>query len=591
MAFDGITMAALVKELDNKITDGRISKIAQPEADELILTIHTGEGNLKLLISADASLPLAYLTENNKQGPLTAPNFCMLLRKHIQGGRIVSVTQPGLERIMITEIEHLDEMGDLCRKKLIFELMGKHSNIIFTDSEGKIIDSIKRISFAISSVREVLPGRDYVLPPSQDKAELLDFCDSSAIEKGNSVGDVLEALNPAKPAFKAIYGGLKGISPLMANEICFRAGADPDMPLSELSGAVKDALRENLMGLAGAIKRGEYSPCIVYENKLPAEYSAIGLTLYGSGADIRPVASISALLEQFYREKNISVRIRQRSADLRHLVQVALERNVKKLDLQMKQLKDTEDRDKNRLYGELLTAYAYQIDNGCDFTEVDNYYTGEKIRIPMDKSLTPSENAKRYFDKYGKQKRTFEHLTGLIEEAKADIEHLRSIQTALDIALAEEDLVQIRLELEEGGYVKKSSSKGKKAKITSKPFHYISSDGYDIYVGKNNFQNDELTFKFANGGDWWFHAKKIPGSHVVLKVKQGEEVPDRAFEEAAKLAAFYSSGREYDKVEIDYVRKKEVKKPSGAKPGFVVYYTNYSMTTDTDISSLRQFEQ
>ena len=411
------------------------------------------------------------------------------------------------------------------------------------------------------------------------------------IEKGNSVGDVLEALNPAKPAFKAIYGGLKGISPLMANEICFRAGADPDMPLSELSGAVKDALRENLMGLAGAIKRGEYSPCIVYENKLPAEYSAIGLTMYGSGADIRPVASISALLEQFYREKNISVRIRQRSADLRHLVQVALERNVKKLDLQMKQLKDTEDRDKNRLYGELLTAYAYQIDNGCDFTEVDNYYTGEKIRIPMDKSLTPSENAKRYFDKYGKQKRTFEHLTGLIEEAKADIEHLRSIQTALDIALAEEDLVQIRLELEEGGYVKKSSSKGKKAKITSKPFHYISSDGYDIYVGKNNFQNDELTFKFANGGDWWFHAKKIPGSHVVLKVKQGEEVPDRAFEEAAKLAAFYSSGREYDKVEIDYVRKKEVKKPSGAKPGFVVYYTNYSMTTDTDISSLRQFEQ
>ena len=564
MAFDGITMAALVKELDNKITDGRISKIAQPEADELILTIHTGEGNLKLLISADASLPLAYLTENNKQGPLTAPNFCMLLRKHIQGGRIVSVTQPGLERIMITEIEHLDEMGDLCRKKLIFELMGKHSNIIFTDSEGKIIDSIKRISFAISSVREVLPGRDYVLPPSQDKEELLDFCDGSAIEKGNSVGDVLEALNPAKPAFKAIYGGLKGISPLMANEICFRAGADPDMPLSELSGAVKDALRENLMGLAGAIKRGEYSPCIVYENKLPAEYSAIGLTMYGSGADIRPVASISALLEQFYREKNISVRIRQRSADLRHLVQVALERNVKKLDLQMKQLKDTEDRDKNRLYGELLTAYAYQIDNGCDFTEVDNYYTGEKIRIPMDKSLTPSENAKRYFDKYGKQKRTFEHLTGLIEEAKADIEHLRSIQTALDIALAEEDLVQIRLELEEGGYVKKSSFKG---------------------------QNDELTFKFANGGDWWFHAKKIPGSHVVLKVKQGEEVPDRAFEEAAKLAAFYSSGREYDKVEIDYVRKKEVKKPSGAKPGFVVYYTNYSMTTDTDISSLRQFEQ
>ncbi len=589
MAFDGITMAALVKELDSRIKDGRISKIAQPEADELILTIHTAEGNLKLLISADASLPLAYLTDNNKQGPLTAPNFCMLLRKHIQGGRIVSVTQPGLERIMITEIEHLDEMGDLCRKRLIFELMGKHSNIIFTDSDGKIIDSIKRISFAISSVREVLPGKDYIIPPSQDKAELLDYC-KEAGDRGHredgAGSDVLSVLSGGKPLFKAIYGGFKGISPLMANEICYRAKIDPDMPVTDLDEASKALLRKELTDIAGKVLRGEFAPCIIYKNKVPAEYCALELTMYGNSADLRQESSISKLLEKFYREKNLSVRIRQRSADLRHIVQVALERNVKKLDLQLKQLKDTEDRDTNRLYGELLTAYAYQIDNGCDFAEVENYYNGEKLKIPMDKSLTPSENAKRYFDKYGKQKRTYEHLTGLIEESAGDVEHLKSIQTALDIALAEEDLVQIRLELEEGGYVKKTSSKGKKEKITSKPFHYISSDGYDIYVGKNNFQNDELTFKTANGGDWWFHAKKIPGSHVILKVKQGEEVPDRAFEEAAKLAAFYSSGREFDKVEVDYVRKKEVKKPSGAKPGFVVYYTNYSMTTDTDISNL-----
>ncbi|MCR4616912.1 MAG: NFACT family protein [Lachnospiraceae bacterium] len=587
MAFDGITMAALVRELSDKITDGRISKIAQPEADELIITVHTNSGNLKLLISADASLPLAYLTDNNKQGPLTAPNFCMLLRKHIQGGRIVGISQYGLERIMYIEVEHLDEMGDVCRKKLIFELMGKHSNIIFTDSEGKIIDSIKRVSFAVSSVREVLPGRDYVIPPTQDKAELLDLYKNS--KEGKTTGSIIGALQTSVSAYKAIYGGLKGISPMLANEICFRAKIDPDKPISEMEGSEKEALERELIRLAACVEKGEYSPCIVYEGKNPKEYAAVALTSYPEGIT-KNASSISAMLEQFYREKNLSVRIRQRSADLRHIVQVALERNVKKYDLQCKQLDDTKDRDKYRLYGELLTAYAYQIESGSKKATVDNYYNGEKITIPLDETLSASENAQKYFDKYGKQKRTYEALTGLIEEVSMEIEHLKSIRAFLDIAIAEEDLIQIRQELEEGGYIKKNHSKGKKEKITSKPFHYISSDGYDIYVGKNNYQNDELTFKFANSGDWWFHAKKMPGSHVVMRVRQGEEVPDRAFEEAAKLAAYYSSGRELGKVDIDYVRRKEVKKPNGAKPGFVVYYTNYSMTMDTDISNLKLAE-
>ncbi len=578
MAFDGVTMAALIRELKDKITDGRISKIAQPEEDELILTIHGKEGNVKLLISADASLPLIYLTDNNKQGPLTAPNFCMLLRKHIQGGRITSVSQMGLERIVTIEIEHLDEMGDLCRKKLIFELMGKHSNIIFTDSENKIIDSIKRVSFAVSSVREVLPGKDYVYPPTQDKAELLEC---------SSEGKVLDALNPHSPSFKAIYGGFRGISPALANELCYRAKVDADKPLGDMSDEEKNALEKELLKLAEDINNGCYKPCIAYKNGVPVEYSSVDLTMYDhEGVTKNHIDSISQLLEQFYKEKNLSVRIRQRSADLRHIVQVALERNVKKYDLQLRQLKDTEDRDKYRLYGELLTAYAYQIKAGSKSATVDNYYTGEKINIPLDESKTASENAQRYFDKYGKLKRTYEALTGLIEEVAAETEHLRSVQTALDIALAEEDLTEIRQELAESGYIKKKNT-GKKEKVTSKPFHYISSDGIDLYVGKNNFQNDELTFKFANSGDWWFHAKKIPGSHVVMKLKQGQEVPDRAFEEAAKLAAYYSQGRGQDKVEVDYVRRKEVKKPNGAKPGFVVYYTNYSMTTDCDISSLQ----
>ena len=575
MAFDGVTMAAVVRQLKNTITDARISKIAQPEDNEILMTIHTQEGNVRLLMSADASLPLVYLTGNNKQGPLTAPNFCMLLRKHIQGGRIVSVTQPGLERIIKLEIEHLDEMGDLCRKFLIFELMGKHSNIIFVNGDGIVIDSIKRVSAAVSSVREVLPGREYFIPQTQQKADILD---TDSID--------LDNLAQAQPLFKAIYGGFTGISPVLAQELCFRADVDSDRPIEALDATQRCKITAVLKDFSQQINSGEFEPCMVYEGKKPKEFAAINLTMYNhEGAQIVEVDSVSALLEQFYREKNVVVHIRQRSADLRHIVSLALERNSKKLDLQLKQLKDTENREKYRLYGELLTAYAYQIKTGQKEVTVDNYYTNEQISIPMDPQLTPSENAQKYYEKYNKQKRTYEALTGLIEEVKADVEHLQSIQASLDIALAEEDLIQIRQELAESGYVRKKSG-NKKEKVTSKPFHYISSDGYDIYVGKNNFQNDELTFKFANGGDWWFHAKKMPGSHVILRVRQGEEVPDRAFEEAAKLAAYYSQGREQEKVEIDYVRRKEVKKPNGAKPGFVVYYTNYSMTTDSDISGL-----
>ena len=579
MAFDGITMAAVVLQLRNTILGGRISKIAQPESDEILMTVHGNDGNCRVLISADASLPLVYITENNKQGPLTAPTFCMLLRKHIQGGRIISVSQPGLERILEIEVEHLDEMGDICHKKLIFELMGKHSNIIFTNEEGIIIDSIKRVSSAVSSVREVLPGRQYFIPPTQDKNELLDMSNIN----------MAELAKIGQPIFKAIYGTFTGISPVVAHEICERSGIDSDKPIEMLTEEEIGRLNAALLQLRSEILAGEFRPCIAYEGKKPKEYAAIHLGIYEhEGAQVKNVASISELLEQFYREKNTVVRIRQKSVELRHVVATALERNIKKYDLQLKQLKDTEDRDTYRIYGELLNTYGYSVAGGAEQAVVDNYYTGEKLTIPLDPQLSATENAQRYFDKYGKQKRTYEALTGLTEEVGAEIEHLRSIQTSLDIALAEEDLLEIKQELVQSGYIRKKNNGNKKEKVTSKPFHYISSDGYDIYVGKNNFQNDELTFKFANGGDWWFHAKKIPGSHVILRSKQGEEIPDRAYEEAAKLAAYYSQGRDQEKVEVDYVRRKEVKKPGGAKPGFVVYYTNYSMATDSDISMLTE---
>ena len=342
---------------------------------------------------------------------------------------------------------------------------------------------------------------------------------------------------------------------------------------------------KSIQDLQSAIHTGSYAPAIIYENGIPREYSVIPVTMYPS-AEQKSFDSVSALLESYYAEKNEVTRIRQKSADLRKIVQTALERTVKKYDLQLAQMKDTEKKDKYRIWGELITAYGYNVPEGSKSMEALNYYDNQQITIPLDPTITPMENAKKYFDKYAKLKRTYEALSKLTVEVKDEIDHLESIATSLDIAKQEEDLLEIKEELIESGYIKRKGG-SKKVKFTSKPFHYLSSDGFHIYVGKNNYQNDELTFKFANGGDWWFHAKGIPGSHVVLKT-EGNEVPDRAFEEAAALAAFYSKGKQQDKVEIDYLQRKNVKKPAGAKPGFVVYYTNYSMMIGTDISGLIQ---
>ncbi len=578
MAFDGVTIAAIVKELNDTCLGGRLYKIAQPESDELLLTIKTGDGQRRLLLSADASLPLVYLTGQNKPSPMTAPGFCMLLRKHLQNGRITAITQPGLERILHIDIEHLDEMGDLRRKTLIVEIMGKHSNIIFCNEDGMILDSIKHVSGLVSSLREVLPGKPYFVARTQDKLDPLS-CDREQF---------LSAV-ASRPAslHKAIYQSYTGISPVLAQEVCHRGGLDGDAPTAAFSSQELEKVYLVFREMMDRVQNGDFAPAIAYTGKQPTEYAALPLTLYSQGPDsLRPCASISALLEQYYAEKNTLTRIRQKSADLRRIVQTALERNVKKYDLQLQQIRDTEKRDKYRVYGELINTYGYQVPQGSKSMEALNYYTNEMITIPLDPEKTPAENAKRYFDKYGKMKRTYEALSALTEEVKAQIEHLESISTALDIALQEEDLVQIREELAASGYIHKRG--GKKEKITSRPFHYVSSDGFHMYVGKNNYQNDELTFKFATGGDWWFHAKGMPGSHVVVKSEGAETLPDRTFEEAARLAAYYSRGRGQEKVEIDYIQKKHVKKPNGAKPGFVVYYTNYSMMIDDDISGLKQ---
>lgn len=598
MAFDGITIANITKELEERLLGGRIYKIAQPESDELLLTIKNNGSQYRLLLSADASLPMVYLTEKNKQSPLTAPGFCMLLRKHLQNARVTAISQPGLERVIHLNLEHLNELGDLCQKKLIVEIMGKHSNIIFCDDKDRIIDSIKHISGMVSSVREVLPGRPYFIPQTQNKWNPLRFCaryttgTSPLFIKAPEDAEELTYVNfcahmkeKPMPLYKALYTTYTGLSPIIAQELCYRAGIDADLPANALDSPALKAVCEALTDMMEQTAAGNFSPVIVYDGREPLEYAAFPLTLYDDKTS-RAFSSVSDVLERYYAERSVLTRIRQKSVDLRKIVQTALERNVKKYDLQIRQMKDTEKRDKYKVYGELINTYGYNVEPEAKSMEALNYYTNETITIPLDNTLTPQENAQKYFDKYGKLKRTYEALSELTIQVKEEIEHLESILAALDIAMQEEDLVQIREELCESGYIRRKSG-SKKVKITNKPFHYISSDGFHIYVGKNNFQNDELTFKFAGGGDWWFHAKQMPGSHVILKT-EGAEVPDRAFEEAARLAAYYSKGREQDKVEIDYVQKKHVKKPAGAKPGFVVYYTNYSMAIDSDISNLTQ---
>ena len=432
----------------------------------------------------------------------------------------------------------------------------------------------------MSSVREVLPGREYFIPQTQDKLDPLTVSEEDFI---NTV-----CRKPCNIS-KALYSSLTGISPVVAEEVCFRASIDGSDAAQSLDETAQIHLYHTFCRLMDQVKERDFTPNIIYRGEEPVEYGVLPFQQYGPEYHSVKFDSVSAMLETYYATKNTLTRIHQKSSDLRRIVQTALERNRKKLNLQEKQMKDTAKKDKYKVYGELINTYGYGLEEGCKSFKALNYYTNEEITIPLDPTMTPAENSKKYFDKYGKLKRTEEALTEQIADTRSEIEHLESVSNALDIALAESDLAQIKEELMEYGYIKKhyDRKKGQKMQAKSKPFHYVTDDGYDIYVGKNNFQNDELTFKFATGNDWWFHAKKMAGSHVVVKSKDGE-LPDHIFEIAGGLAAYYSKGRTAPKVEIDYIQKKHVKKPAGSKPGFVVYYTNYSLMAEPSIKNVTE---
>ena len=619
MAFDGFTTAALARELSDRLTRGRIGRIIQPEQGELLLTIRPevsrGGGQVRLVLSADATLPLVYLTGENKPAPEAAPTFCMLLRKYLQNGRIVSVTQPGLERILRFEIEHYSEMGDLCRHTLVIELMGRHSNILLLNGET-IVDAIKHISASVSSVREVLPGRSYFVPETQGKTNPFE-------ETPEGFRSMLRAEHAGAP--QLLQRHYNGFSVRMSEEVVFRAHLMQDRCGSDLDDAEQDRLWEAFSGALSDVREGNFHPTVYYHvgaadtlsQGEPVDYAALPLTMFRD-LPAKEYESISALIDNYYREKNALTRIRQKSADLRRTTQTILERDLHKYDLQTRQLEETKKRDRYRLYGELLNVYGYGIPEGAKSAELENYYTGETIMVPLDPTKTAAENAQHYYNRYTKLKRTKEALEVLMKDVREEIEELQEIRAALDLSVTEADLSQIREEMELSGFLRRSAeakgrgkggsrspqgrsgqsgAKGSSGASRSgrgrrlpaaKPLHYLSSDGYDIYVGKNNLQNDELTFRIGKPSDIWFHANDMPGSHVLLRTNGTpfEEVPDRAFEEAARLAAWYSAGRDAGRVEIDYLERRNVKKPSGARPGFVVYYTNYSINVRADITGM-----
>lgn len=570
MALDGIVIANLVKELQDSLAGGHISKISMPEKNELFLTVKNNARNYRLLISSDASLPLIYLTEQNKTAPLVAPGFCMLLRKHIGSGKITEIRQMGLERIIRIQTEQLNELGDLTQKRLYIELMGKYSNIIFTDMEDTIIDSMRHVPSHVSSLREVLPGRKWFLPDQLKKLDPLHMTDSQFLEAFRAAGNV--------PVPKALYTSLTGISPVVADELTALAGLDLRQDQGSLSD--EDVLRlfRTVEHCMDRVKDGVFEPTMYLRKEIPQEFSSVRLNLFeADGYTAKAYDSVSLLLSDYYSLRDSAMKIRQKSADLRKVVTTALERSSRKLILQERQMKDTEKKDKFRVWGDLLNTYGYTLTGGEKELVCENYYDNNKeVRVPLDEQLTWSQNAKKYYDRYAKLKRTEEAVGAELVKTRQETEHLSSILTALDLATEESDLNQVKEELTEYRYIRRHLTGKKVKKPESRPLHFVSSDGFDIYVGKNNYQNEEITFKIASGSDWWFHAKGIPGSHVVVKCGQ-KELPDRTFEEAASLAAYYSKGRASEKVEVDYIQRRFVKKTTGGPPGFVIYHSNWSM--------------
>jgi len=560
MPLDGIAIASVVHELKSTVLGGRVDKISQPEPDEIIINMRGSGANHKLLITANSNAPRLNFTMQAKVSPLKAPMFCMVLRKHLTAGRVVDIVQPEFERIVELHIDSIDEMGDRSVKILLVEIMGKHSNIMLLDANRKILEAIKHVSPSVSSVRPILPGMAYFRPPSNKENPL-------TIQSAEGF-----QFSPNQKIQEAIYKCFNGISPIMASEICSCAKVDPNIFTGDLSEQDFSQLFGAFSNVFDHVRDGKFEPTIYSDSQSKmVDFAALPLSLYANHTATK-FDLPSVMLETFYARRDESYRISQKAIDLRKLVATHQERSRKKQFVYDKTLEEIKDRDTLRIKGELLTAYLYMVEKGRDKFVAENFYDENKpMEISIDPTLTAAENAQRYFKLYNKQKRTFAALEEQMVKNVEDLNYLDSVAIAMDTITDEADIAEIRAELASQGFAKRNaSSKNKKMEQAAKPLKYVSVDGFNIYVGKNNTQNDNLTMKMAKPHDIWMHTKDIPGSHVII-VTDGKEVPPATILEGANLAALHSKAKNSTQVPVDYVAKKHVKKPNGAKPGFVIY--------------------
>lgn len=570
MAFDSGMIFAVAREINLRAKEAKVEKIQQPQKDEIVITLHSAASreNMRLAINAGANNPKIGFTEAQKENPSAAPMLCMLLRKQLGGGKLISAKQVGFDRVVELEFACRDEMGFAVTRYLIVEIMGKYSNLLLTDGDRRIITALKMIDFSTSRLRQILPGMVYELPPAQDKQDIFSITE-------NDLSAMLISKDGTLPLSKFLLNGFLGISPLVAREIAFRAGGATDTPLEKV---LTEWLWREIVAFRTLFAEEHFTPTLVYdENGKPLEFCFMEILQYGDSLATERFDSFGAMLDVYFDKRDLADRIKQRGQDIIKLVSGANARLQKKIDLQRTELAECAEGEKFKLYGDLLTANLYALQRGAKTARLMNYYSEncEEIDIELDSRLTPAQNAQRYYKKYNKCKNAKHYLTEQISLAENELSYLETVTQALHQAETEADLVEIRQELAKSGYASRMHAVKNTKLPPMKPMEFRTTDGYKVLCGKNNTQNDYLTFKMAVKGDLWFHAKGAPGSHVIL-LCDGEEPSERGYTEAATIAATYSGYGEGGQIPVDYTRIKNVKKPPAAKPGYVTYSTNYT---------------
>lgn len=562
MPLDAISLRALVEELRPQLLNLRIDKVQQPARDQVVLLLR---GNKRLLLNAGANAPRLQLTNLLRDNPAEPPMFCMLLRKHLVGARVADITQPGLERLVRMELDVTDDFGQPGRRTLVLEAMGRRSNLILLDGEGRVIDCMRRVDAEMSAARQVLPGLFYEQPASTGRLPFLEETEEGFREK-------LSQVNPEVQLDRFLLDAYFGIAPLMARELAFRACGETDGRLCGLNADARERFEAAFFQFAGDVNANNFTPILLKRDGVPFEFSALQVHQYGLAAETEVFESFSALLDSFYEAKEKQERVRQRGADLIRTATTARDRVRRKLALQEKDYAATQERDALRLSGDLITANLYRMERGARKLVCQNYYDENlaEVTIPLDPLLTPQQNAAKYYKRYTKAKTAEKYLREQMALARRDLSYLESILQEIDQAESEQDFMDIRSEMRDAGFIRKQ---GKKVpQRPSKPREFRTSGGFRVLVGRNNRQNDKLTLKDADYRDLWFHVQKLHGSHAIL-VTNGREPGDQDITEAAILAAYFSQAKDSANVPVDCTQVKNVKKPAGARPGMVIYTT------------------